>query len=192
VLRIDDRDVIIADAGSSAGTSVNGVRITGPRRLRGGDRLQLGRVELTFSDDFDSASLPGARTMAWQHTPPPARRFDLHDQNAAVISNVAGNQYNEHALRIEPMRRRARTVMRTGFTLVFAGLAAYIVGGAVFASAILNFLKSVGQSQTPTPHVPVAGWAIAAIGSASIVVGIFVIIASLFMRRGVRRQEERL
>ncbi len=110
------------------------------------------------------------------------RRFELQSQHAGFISNVAGDQHNEHALRIEPMRRRARSVMRTGFALLFGGFAVFVVGFALFAQTIMH---------QPEAAPNMTGWAIAAVGSASMSLGVLVIIASLFMKRGVRQEEQR-
>ena len=113
-------------------------------------------------------------------------RFEIQSQQAGVISNVAGDQHNELALRIEPMRRRARTVMRTGFALLFAGFTVFVIGFALFAGALVhNFSHPNSASFNAT------GWAIAAVGSVTMTLGALVIIASLFMKRGVRREEAR-
>jgi hypothetical protein len=43
-------DYVLADAGSAAGTYVNGERVVQPRRLRSGDAIRLGRCVLRFGE----------------------------------------------------------------------------------------------------------------------------------------------
>jgi DNA-binding winged helix-turn-helix (wHTH) protein len=47
---------IIEDLASKNGTYVNGVRVTGPRRLAGGDQIGLGSAILTFVAEANSGS----------------------------------------------------------------------------------------------------------------------------------------
>ena len=48
IVRNDGRQVTVADAGSSHGTYLNGVRITQPTLVRRGDVLQVGQTQLRF------------------------------------------------------------------------------------------------------------------------------------------------
>jgi thermitase len=48
IVRNDGRQVTVADAGSSHGTYLNGVRITQPTPVRRGDVLQVGQTQLRF------------------------------------------------------------------------------------------------------------------------------------------------
>ena len=113
------------------------------------------------------------------------RRFDFQSQQAGVISNVAGDQYNQHALQMAPMRRRARTVMRTGFALLFAGFGVFVLGFALFADSIV---KGANEPAVQGPNM--TGWLIAGAGSATAALGLIVVVASLFMKRGSRREEQ--
>lgn len=49
-IRKESGAVILTDLGSSAGTTVNGEDITGPRVMRHGDRVAFGPVEAVFED----------------------------------------------------------------------------------------------------------------------------------------------
>jgi hypothetical protein len=120
-----------------------------------------------------------------------ARAFELQDQQAGVINNVARDQYNEHALRIEPMRRRARNVMRTGWALVFGGFAVGAVGMALYLGAIVHIINHEEAGLGTQQHFNFTGFGIAAVGSLAMTLGVLVIIASLFMKRGVRQEERR-
>jgi hypothetical protein len=75
--------------------------------------------------------------------------------------------------------------MRAGFVLLFGGFAAAVVGFALFAGSIN---EGFGHPEA-TPNL--TGWAILGVGSAAMTLGVLVVIASLFMKRGVRQEEER-
>lgn len=49
-LRREAGAVILADLGSSVGTTVNGEELSGPRVLRDGDRIAFGPIEAIFQD----------------------------------------------------------------------------------------------------------------------------------------------
>lgn len=183
--------VTIEDAGSRAGVSVNGRPVNGPTPISEGDRVQIGRVVLEMrGPDPGHAAVPRASADVIAR-PAPERRFAVHGQYAGAISNVAGNQYNEHALRIAPMRRRARNVMRTGFLLMFAGLAVGVIGMARFATPILNCLRHPDGGAC-TAGIDTGGWAMGAAGSVILSVGVLIIIVSLCMKRAASRKERQL
>jgi hypothetical protein len=216
VIRRAGSAVILEDSGSSAGTVVNDVLTTGPTLLHSGDRIRLGDVELEFLNGPKAAaqsSLDPPTAIRPAPPPPPApapapppsaaptpvpapppspaeRRFDIDSQRAAAINNVAGNQYNEYALRIEPMRRRARLLLRVGLALLLAGLVISFVGFVTFAEPIFDCIEATDPSACETPDA--SGWLGVAFGSLLSSVGLIVIIVSLFMRRRARKEEERL
>jgi hypothetical protein len=136
--------------------------------------------ELTAMRSVESAVQTGATD----------RRFEIQRQRADAIYQAGGDviarQYNEHALRIEPMRRRARNVMWAGFVMVFVGFAGALIGAAMWDASIMQ-----GINGLTNVHPNVAGFAIAGVGSAVMGVGVLVIIVSLFMKRSVRREERR-
>ena len=133
-----------------AGTLVNGIRIDGRRALRPGDVIQLASVRMRYVDD------DGGNPSAPQDT---GRRrysasFDVDQQRAGVISNVAGNQYNsyvqqvmvsrEDAFRaIASMSRVARMLLIVGFSLAFAGVLGFI------ASILLEAVKGSPDMSSP-------------------------------------------
>lgn len=121
--------------------------------------------------------------------PEPERRFDIESQRAHSISNVAGDQYNQYELRIAPMRRRARHLMRLGLVVFIAGLVIFAVGFAAFARPIVECDFNDPNGCLPPDF---KGWAVAAVGSFVSAAGLIVIIVSAFMRRKARREEERL
>jgi FHA domain len=146
---------------------------------------------------------PSTRAPASAPTLPAApgeSRFDVDNQRAAEIHNVAGNQYssrvgnqfNVGSLRIlEPMRRRARLVMRAGFTLILCGFAAYIAAALIFGSGVVKCFHATDTTNPSTCLHPGA-LVFALAGVASIGFGVITVVISLFMKREVRREEARL
>jgi pSer/pThr/pTyr-binding forkhead associated (FHA) protein len=134
--------------------------------------------------------------------PPPAQQprvtFGVGNQRGETISNVAGNQvngsytenrYGAEELRLAPMRRRARWVMRMGFALILVGLAVGLAGAAIWDHGILSCADSL--SAGPANCVKPVGFYMVGAGGAAVIFGIIFVIMSLFMWREVRRQEAR-
>jgi DNA-binding response OmpR family regulator len=60
LIRLEGAQYMLEDAGSRNGVFVNGQRVTGPRPLQDGDRVQLAPgLELIFVDSEATAPLPG-------------------------------------------------------------------------------------------------------------------------------------
>jgi uncharacterized membrane protein len=186
VLRRDGRAVYLDDLGSSAGTLLNGVRLTGPRRLRTGDVIALAGVLLRF-DDQSSAS--ATQPMAAQV------RYDIGRQEAGVINNVARDQYliqqRESFLRaVAGTRTKARFLIAVSFVL-------YAVGFALFAYGILSFMMEIpewdGSGDMPSPFtqkifgVPSAmlGFAMCAVGSFMLIAGTVLHVVATARRKRV-------
>lgn len=190
VIRRVGGEVIVEDAGSTNGVVVNKARVNGSAGLRSGDRIRLGGIEFAF---VGGAGEPGASPADDRTAVRPVAqesRFELGSQHAGVISNVGGNQYNEYALRIAPMLRRARITMRLGLAALLCGFGLFAVGFARFSSPIL------GCANNPDPstcgHLDTGGWALAAAGTLLAALGVIVIVTSLVMRRSARREGDRL
>ncbi|MFI1921574.1 MULTISPECIES: FHA domain-containing protein [unclassified Streptomyces] len=134
-------------------------------------------------------------------TPPGGeRRFDIGEQQADRLSNVAGDQYNyvQQAQResffkeIAATRTRARHLIMLGFLL-------FLVGGGIYGWVIIRFIArtnddiSSGSSSFDSPEllgpkvagVPVGavGFAMAAIGTVLMVIGIVLHIVTTSRRR---------
>lgn len=110
----------IEDLGSTAGTYVNGTRISGRHPLRAGDVIRLGPVELSY----------GAERDATVH-------FSVGQQQAGVISNVGRDQYHQYFQQIvverenafhqiDSMNRVARILYLIGFALAGTGVIGFI------------------------------------------------------------------
>ena len=134
-------------------------------------------------------------------------RYEIGQQDGQVISNVGRDQYNAQIQQVIQqrdsfMREIAGTRTKARW-LVWLGLLLFIVGFAMFAAADLNFLKQIAadiQSKSPPPPpsnpfgrpifgVPsgLLGWAMAAVGSLMLVIGIVLHIVATSRRRRVER-----
>ena len=133
-------------------------------------------------------------------------RYDIGQQEAQVISNVGRDQYNAHVQQVIErrdsfMRDIAATKTKARW-LVWLGLLLFVVGFAMFAAADLNFLKQVSTgfgSSTAPPTDPfghpilgipsgLLGWAIGAVGSLMLIIGIVLHIVATSRRRRVERE----
>ncbi|MER6678383.1 FHA domain-containing protein [Streptomyces sp. NPDC000983] len=136
-------------------------------------------------------------------TPPPGggRQFDIGEQQADRLSNIAGNQYNyvQQAQResffkeIAATRTRARHLILLGFLLS-------LVGGGIYGWVVIRFISSAdddissGSSNfDSSPEllgpkvagVPVGavGFAMAAVGTVLMVIGIVLHVVATSRRR---------
>jgi hypothetical protein len=134
-------------------------------------------------------------------------RYDIGQQHAGSISNVGRDQYNSHVQHIVEQREsflrsvaatktRARWLVWTGFLLVVAGF-------AMFAASVLGFLKQISGSiqsgDTTPPSNPfgaqiagipsgLLGWALGAVGSFVLIVGIVLHVVAAARRKRVDRE----
>ena len=56
VRRLGEGDYYLIDSGSSNGTLVNGLRVSGPTQLRNADHITIGRTEFVFEQDAHPAN----------------------------------------------------------------------------------------------------------------------------------------
>lgn len=169
------------------------------------------RPRLIVLPDLDDSTPTAPRTVSGGAPAAPAEpaapiaqprvTFEVPSQRGSTISNVGGNQVNStytenrygvEALRLEPMRRRARWVMRLGFTLVLVGLATFGVGAAIYSQSIQGLQSCAENGGNGSSCLHFAGFDIVGVGSFLFAAGWITVIISLFMRREVRRQEARL
>ncbi|WP_405362352.1 FHA domain-containing protein [Kitasatospora sp. NBC_00085] len=153
--------------------------------------------------------------------PPPARpaqperpqpaaghRFDVEQQQAGNLSNVAGNQYNYvmQARRDSFFREIAATRTRARH-LVMAGFLLLVIGGGVYGWALVSFIvhtNNAAQSANPDFSVPdllgpkvggvpvgALGFAAAAIGGVLLIVGIVLHVVTTSRRRRFEEEESR-
>lgn len=129
----------------------------------------------------------------------PTVGFEVEGQRAETINNVGGDQYNNHRyeLVIEPMRRRARVLLRLGNALILSALAAQLTVVLLFGSKIGALVDSIGPAIVAR-SVDSVEWpslqVLLAIPLAAVVgfVGLVLVLASVSMRRRARREAEAL
>jgi len=196
--------VYVADLGSSGGTFVNGTATTSSRQLHAGDVLTFASVIVRLESEdsvTDETSMMPAR---------PAEAAVVHqidDQRAGVINNAEHveyssqvqyvNQQRENFLReVAATKTKARWLAWTGFLL-------FVVGFGMFAVADLSFLKGISDSfqnggQQPPTTTPfgreiggipfgLAGWALGALGTILLVVGIVLHVVAASRRKQAYR-----
>lgn len=131
----------VEDLGSLLGTRVNGERITGKRRLRDGDLVQIG--------DYDLAVLPEAAAIPGAGAPPPplpslarggdgeavTTRLPLAPDPAAAPLPAPPARARDAARAPAPPRRTVRLALLAGAIALALGLAAGLAAGALTAPA---------------------------------------------------------
>ena len=133
-------------------------------------------------------------------------RYEIGRQEAQEISNVGRDQYNAHVQQVIQQRdsfmREIASTKTKARWLVWLGLLLFVAGFALFAAADLNFLKQISSdiqsNSTAAPTDPFGrpifgipsglfGWALAAVGSLMLVIGIILHIVATSRRRRVER-----
>lgn len=130
--------------------------------------------------------------------------YDIGQQQAQMINNVGRDQYNAQVQQVIQernsfMREIASTKTKARW-LVWLGLLLFVAGFALFAAADLNLLKQIssdfGSNSTAPPADPFGrpilglpsglfGWAIAAVGSLMLIIGIVLHIVATSRRKQV-------
>lgn len=191
--------VEVVDLGSSNGTSVDGERINGARRVAIGQRVQFGETIVALVPEADSGSTwaqprvveaPPADPHAWSAPPPPvgsvaAAQRDLHVEH----SQMAGHDFHVHeGLRLRSrMRSGPRKALKFGILLMLAGLGCGMYAVLRFQSRIFNFDTSADSPEIQTNDV--FPWiAAGAIGN---VLGIVIVVISLLVPRDHVYEEDR-
>lgn len=191
--------VIIEDLGSTNGTTVNGITVDRPRRLRHGDVVGFGPVSAVFDDlrDVDeptrlNVATPDARRAAAveaRRTPVAGAgaRFDIDEQQAGSISNVAGDQYilaqRESFLReVAAARTRARRLILVGFVLFLVGMAGQFWFAYTWFDSFDEMWSDVGSGAvTDDPEVPTGAFGLILLSSAVYTLGILLMLVGLVL-----------
>ncbi len=208
--------VYVQDLGSSGGTYVNGSKATSAE-LHQGDVVGFATVRARFEAaqpvSAETQAMPGpVASRAERPEPNPTEmrpagpvRYDIDQQHAQMISHVGRDQYNAHVQQVIQrrdsfMREIASTKTKARW-LVWLGLLLFVAGFALFAAADLNLLKQISSgfgSNTAPPTDPfgrpilglpsgLLGWAMGAVGSLMLVIGIVLHIVATSRRRRVER-----
>lgn len=198
--------VYVHDLGSTAGTRVNGIRISAPRLLHPGDVVACASASFEYSGPDAEEPVPPAHPADLGAPATTGVRFDVAAQHAGTISNVAGNQHNafttqvlqerEGILRdIASTKSRARWIIVVGFALFVAGFAVFAAGILRFIIAINSSFGAEGPPAVLTPWgtelfgVPsgVLGWSAAALGAIVMVVGMVLHVMASARRKHLDR-----
>jgi hypothetical protein len=196
--------VYVEDLGSSAGTFVNGAATTAARELQTGDVLTFASV--TARLESGGAAADETRTTPARPAEAAAVR-QIHEQRAGVINNVDRDQYISHVQYVNQQRenflREVAATKTKARWLAWTGFLMFVAGFGIFAAADLSFIKGIsdaiqnGGEPPPTASpfgreiggVPfgLAGWALAALGTIVLIVGIVLHIVATSRRRRAYR-----
>lgn len=192
--------VRIRDLGSSGGTWVNDVPITGVVELRDGDVVTMGQVRLRLSSDRSgtqvlptlgpAAQVPMSSAGASERLAPSVH-YDVGDQRADTINNIGRDQYNAYIHRRESFlrevaatRTKARWLLWTGFIVFVIGFGVQLSGSMGYISGITGALEQgFGQSSGGgRPALPsMSGFQAAFVGAAVSSVGIVLFLVGLVL-----------
>jgi FHA domain len=192
VLRRSGSAVLVEDAGSTAGVYVNGQRIDGPALLHAGDVIRIGETDLELRSEGRAGPRPVpsvAGTAGHQRPGDAGARFEVGAQRADVIDNVGRDKisYNQYALRIAPLRRRARTLIQMGAALVFGGFAIALLGAVRYLSVFREWIDVQSPEQASEVFSRLLGaFPFFLAGMAVSLAGVGCIVAGLLMRRRAR------
>jgi hypothetical protein len=143
---------------------------------------------------------PAQTALAHTEPAPHTTGLAVESQRAGTINNAARDQYisTQYQLRIEPMRRRAQALLRTGSVLLLSGLTAQLLAAVLFGSEISEFVDSVTEAISAENTNPDLAWPpfeallLIPVGALVCLVGLAVILTSVSMKRRARREEAQL
>ncbi|WP_216915934.1 FHA domain-containing protein [Nocardia noduli] len=159
--------VTVEDLGSSTGTRIGGETFSGAKLLHHGDVVTFGRIQARFQQSHDPRTEMLAREDIHRAAPSHAR-YDIEDQTAHQVNNVARDQNNNYSLQRESFlreaaasRTKARYVFWTGLVLAISGSLGYaylLVKGIeetqTETQELMDELDSSWQSGEPPAHFP--------------------------------------
>jgi hypothetical protein len=159
----------LEDLGSTHGTALNGVAVHRPLAVHHGDQLRFGSVVAVF-EDRDTASpstqayLPSVLPAPSVPPAPPPVRYDIGDQRAGTINNVARDQYlyqRESFLReVAASKTKAHRLIAVGALMFVAGFVAMAAVlyqfGVDFGEVMASDLDASQQQDVPDLAFPVA------------------------------------
>lgn len=188
-----DDVLTVQDLNSSAGTHVNGVRITGPTPLGHGARIGLGGVDLELR-------IPGAASPA-PVGPEPIASYAIGHQQAKEIYQSGRDQYINRQqyfeLKIAPMLDRARRLLRAGVALMLAAAGVYLCMVVLFGREIVEWNDAISEAirtgEEPTmPDISFGALAMVPVALVLGFSGFVMVIVALMTRRRARQEEKEL
>ncbi|MET1085897.1 MAG: FHA domain-containing protein [Arthrobacter sp.] len=193
--------VSVQDLGSSAGTTVNGRPASGPVVLHSGDVVSFGAARFQYQGASERSDATAALPVQREHQARPRDehiqgQYDVENQNAETISNVAGNQYTAYVAHIRQEResflRDVAATKTKARWLIWIGLGVTIVGLVVVGA---NFYEFVGGLPGYTGEgIPAAfrsyimGIFIAGGGQILMIIGIVLHVVATSRRKRVDRE----
>ena len=190
----------IEDLGSTHGTVLNGVPVHRPRSVRHGDHICFGSVVAVF-EDRDTAgpptqasylppvppapSVPPASWMPPAPPPPPAGRYDIRDQQAEIIHNVARDQY--HVYQRESFLREVAASKTRAHRLIVVGALLFVGGFVAMAAVLYQFgvgFSEVMQSDlnaSQQPDMPELAFPVAVLATLVSGLGVFLMILGVVL-----------
>jgi pSer/pThr/pTyr-binding forkhead associated (FHA) protein/uncharacterized membrane protein YidH (DUF202 family) len=193
--------VSVQDLGSSAGTRVNGRLASGPVPLRSGDVISFGEARFRFqgaSDQTEATAAPPVQRAPsrWPRDERTQGQYEIENQRARTISNVAGNQYTAHVSHIRQEREsflqavaatrtKARWLIWLGAGLTITGLIIAGLGFYQFMEEIPSY-RGVGTPASFRSYI--TGVFIAGGGSILITIGIVLHVVATSRRKRVDRE----
>jgi pSer/pThr/pTyr-binding forkhead associated (FHA) protein len=188
----------VEDLASSTGTYVNGAPIRGLTPLNPGDAIALGSIRVRFEGVPAS---PSAAPLI------PATDYQIQDQAAHLINNVARDQHNSYQMSVLRQRdsflREVAASKSRARILVWLGSLLLVLGSGTWGYVVLGFIDSVpsfgpdtdpfdvdllGPEVLPGVPVGVLGIAGAFLGLVLIIAGIVLHVTSTARRRRVEQQ----
>ena len=193
--------VSVQDLGSSGGTSVNGRPASGPVILQSGDVISFGGARFQFQGA--SGQTKATAALPIQRAPRPRPRdehtqgqYEVENQHAGTISNVAGNQYTAYVSHIRQEREsflQAVAATRTKARwLIWIGAGLTITGLVVAGSGFYQFMEEIpnyrGVGTPASFRSYITGLFIAGGGSILITIGIVLHVVATSRRKRVDRE----
>lgn len=190
----------IEDLGSTHGTALNGVVVHRPRAVRHGDQLRFGSVVAVFEDRDTASPSTQAYRPSVPPTPsvppePPPGRYDIGDQRAGAINNVARDQYlyqRESFLReVAASKTKAHRLIAVGALLFVGGFVAMGVVLYQFGVDMSEVMASdpdpSQQEDVPNLAAPIAVLAtlVNGLGAFLMIVGVVLHVMATARRRRV-------
>jgi predicted component of type VI protein secretion system len=128
---LQNGSAFVEDLGSLLGTRVNGERITGKRRLREGDLVQIG--------DYDLAVLAEGAAIAGAGAPPPLPALARNGDPNAITTRLPATPElpapaPAPAPRPAPPHRTLRLAIVAGLVALVLGILAGLVAGGTLAT----------------------------------------------------------
>ncbi|TCM50491.1 FHA domain-containing protein [Kribbella sp. VKM Ac-2568] len=156
----------VEDLGSSGGTFVNNIAITGPRELHHGDTVAFAGLRLRYQGEVPT---------------PQAVRYDIRDQWADELDNAGRDQYDlsQYVIEVRESFFREIAAARTkARRLVWTGLALFAIGlGIAYAGGYSFFELIVDAPLDPSaPSTDFIGSLTAAVGGVTNAVGLLLMI----------------